>query len=54
LLSHAFGRTDHIYTSVVELIVEVKTLHTAKYKPDLLSTFPRDITDPGLFLVPSP
>ena len=54
LLSHAFGRTDHIYTSVVELIVEVKTLHTAKYKPDLLSTFPRDITDPGLFLVNLP
>jgi hypothetical protein len=49
-----FAIIDHIYTSVVELIVEVKILHTAKYKPDLLSTFPRDITDPGLFLVPSP
>jgi hypothetical protein len=44
-------RRDVLIAFIVELIVKVKILHRAKYKPDLLSTFPRDITDPGLFLV---
>ena len=44
-------RRDVFIALIVEQIVEVKILYRAKYKPDLLSTFPRDITDPGLFLV---
>jgi hypothetical protein len=47
-------RGDNLIAFIVELIVNVKILHRAKYKPDLLSTFPRDITDPGLFLVNLP
>jgi hypothetical protein len=46
------GLTIHIF--IVDLNMEAKILHKAKYKPDLLSTFPRDITDPGLFLVNLP
>ena len=45
---------------IIEPIVEVKASHLkieeGKYipDPDLLSTFPRDITDPGLFVVNLP
>lgn len=38
----------------VERIGDGKILQRAKYTPDLLSTFPRDITDPGLLVVNLP
>jgi hypothetical protein len=45
---------DIPFIFIVERIGDGKILQRAKYTPDLLSTFPRDITNPGLSVVNLP